>query len=143
MEGIVNFLNWIRADVVVPIAAALLGIGVAWFLGYKIGFSGLRKISALAEAQQVSIDTFRPQIIGYALALLGGLLFAALSAVIGTNFEAAKAFVNGILQEALRRSVWNGSSYPYLASIMMFNMRWVRRIFRNRLFSRHVVGKHP
>lgn len=132
MEGIVNLLNWFRADVVVPIAAALLGIGVAWYLGYKIGFSGLRKISALAEDKGVGIDTFRPQLIGYVVALLGGLLFAALSAVIATNFEAAKAFVNGILNEVLRRSSWNGLSDPYFAAIVIVNTKWVRRIFGDR-----------
>jgi len=132
MEGIVNFLVWIRADVVGPIAAALLGIGVAWYLGFKIGFSGLKRISALAEAQNVSIDTFRPQITAYALALLGGLLFAALSAVIGTNFDGAKAFVNGILQESLRRTSWIGPVASYMAMVVMARPKWTRRLFRSK-----------
>ncbi|OGY18423.1 MAG: hypothetical protein A2900_03845 [Candidatus Chisholmbacteria bacterium RIFCSPLOWO2_01_FULL_50_28] len=133
MTGIVDFLTWIGTDVVAPIATALLFIGVAYFVGYKIAWSGLKRIAALADAQSVSIDTFKPALIAYAVAIVGSILVAALGAIIVLNWEDTKDFVNGIYKEAINRSSWRYGPVMPMAVFVPIYLKEASRQVRCRL----------
>jgi len=136
MQGIVNFLVYIRADIIAPIAGALLGIGVGWYIGYKIGWSGLKKLAEKAEKLEVSITTFREPLLGYGLLSIGGLLLAALSSVLVLRFEAAQQWVGSFLDEILNKtSSLNNPIVVFMGAMLAFNCETARR-YINRILRR-------
>lgn len=132
MQGIANFFSWIATGLT-AIVAALIAIGVVYFIGYRIAWTGLKRTAQMAEAQNVSLKEYAPQIGSYLFLILGAVSVAAFAGVVVGNYALVQRFWNGLFIEAITRTSWRGGPILPLGAISLLRKedakRCVRRIF--------------